>query len=95
MPPTSQTKPQSSLKLELPVKTVACVFVADLPSWALQRLEPGLRETPVVVLAGRRVAGICERARKAGIKRGDEVDRVRALCPSAAIAPSPNSSRVP
>ena len=86
MPPTSQTKPQSSLKLELPVKTVACVFVADLPSWALQRLEPNLRETPVVVLAGRRVAGVCERARKAGIKRGDEVDRVRALCPSAAIA---------
>jgi impB/mucB/samB family len=60
--------------------------VADLPSWALQRLEPNLRDLPVVVLQGRRVIGACARARKSGVKPGDAVDRVRTLCPEAALA---------
>jgi hypothetical protein len=40
----------------------------------------------VVVLQGRRVAGACARARKSGVKLGDAVDRVRTLCPEAALA---------
>ena len=65
---------------------IACAWIADLPSWAVKRLEPTLRDQPLVVLEGRRVIGICPVARKAGIKRGDAVDRARTLCPAANIA---------
>ena len=64
----------------------ACTWVADVSSWALKRVEPNLRETPVIVLAGRQVYGACEVARKAGVRPGDALDRARGLCPSAAIA---------
>jgi nucleotidyltransferase/DNA polymerase involved in DNA repair len=85
MPPRTQPAPHTP-RLETPSRTLACAWIADLPSWALQRLEPKLRDQPVVVLEGRRAVGVCERARRAGVKRGDAVDRVRTLCPDAAIA---------
>lgn len=65
---------------------IACAWIADLPSWAVKRLEPSLRDQAVVVLEGRRVIGMCPVARKAGVKRGDAVDRARTLCPAANIA---------
>jgi impB/mucB/samB family len=87
MPPRTQPQPApTATRLDPVSRTLACAWVADLPTWALQRLEPKLREQPVVVLEGRRAAGVCERARRAGVKRGDAVDRVRALCPDAALA---------
>jgi impB/mucB/samB family len=88
MPP--QTTTQSSTKpwnaRATPPSRIACAWVADPPSWALQRLEPGLRDTPMVVLEGRRVTGRCERARKAGVQIGDAFDRARTLCPEAVMA---------
>lgn len=85
MPP--HTQPTSTpARLEQVSRLLACAWVSDLPSWALQRLEPGLRETPVIVVSGRRVIGRCERTRKAGVKPGDALDRARTLCPEAAIA---------
>ena len=81
--PTSRVVTSSSRR---PAPTFACAWVSDLPSWALQRLEPTLRETPVIVLEGRRVIGCCEQSRKAGVKVGDALDRARTLCPEAAIA---------
>ena len=98
MPPTTQTITQPATHQPEPVSRVglesssprasvfACAWVSDLPSWALQRLEPNLRELPVIVLEGRRVVGQCERARKMGVQPGDAVDRARTLCPEAAIA---------
>ena len=67
-------------------RSVSCAWVADPPSWAIKRLEPKLRDLPVVVLAGRRAAGVCALARRAGVRAGDPLDRVRSLCPEAAIA---------
>ena len=66
--PAPQPAPTASpARLEPPSRLLACAWVSDPPSWALQRLEPGLRGRAVVVVSGRRVAGRCEVARKAGI----------------------------
>ena len=87
MPPHTQAKPTTApARLETPSRLLACAWVSDLPSWALQRLEPGLRETPVIVVSRRRVIGRCERARKVGVKIGDPLDRARTLCPEGAVA---------
>lgn len=67
-------------------RSLACAWVADLPSWAVKRLEPALRGLTVIVLQGRRVVGICPIARKAGVRVGDALDRARVLCPDAALA---------
>jgi nucleotidyltransferase/DNA polymerase involved in DNA repair len=79
--PSLQTKPKVRGS-----RSLACAWVADLPSWAVKRLEPALRGLTVIVLEGRRVVGVCALARKAGVRVGDALDRARVLCPEAAIA---------
>jgi hypothetical protein len=86
MPPQTQNKPSTQASSQYVSSLLCCLWVADLPSWALRRLEPSLNDTPLVVLEGRRVRGACERARKAGIRLGDSLERARGLCPEAAIA---------
>ncbi len=86
MPPQIQTRSQIQASSQMTLSLLSCLWVADLPSWALKRLEPDLRDKAVVVLEGRRVRGACEQARKAGIRIGDALDRARGLCPEVAIA---------
>jgi impB/mucB/samB family/impB/mucB/samB family C-terminal domain len=91
MPQTANQRPTpkpTARGITLPerARSVSCAWVADLPSWAIKRLEPNLHDLPVVVLAGRRATGVCALARKAGVRVGDPLDRVRSLCPEAAIA---------
>jgi protein ImuB len=52
----------------------ACIFIPDFPVQALIRVEPGLRNRAVAVLAGRppleKVMALNERARQAGVEIG-------------------------
>jgi nucleotidyltransferase/DNA polymerase involved in DNA repair len=86
MPPQTQTKPSHQVSSPSISSLLCCLWVADLPSWALKRLEPELKDSAVIILEGRRVRGTCEQARKAGVRIGDAIDRARGLCPSAVMA---------
>ncbi len=67
MPPQTQNKVLLQASSQASSSLLSCLWVADLPSWALKRLEPELKDQAVIILEGRRVRGACERARKAGI----------------------------
>ncbi len=86
MPPSTQNKSQIQGSSNTTSSLLSCLWVADLPSWALKRLEPELKDQAVIILEGRRVRGACEQARKAGIRIGDALDRARGLCPEIAMA---------
>ena len=83
----TQTAPRPArAPLETPARSFGCAWIADLPSWAVKRLEPKARDGALVVIAGRRVIGACSRARRAGVRIGDALTRARSLCPEAAIS---------
>ncbi len=89
MPPKNRIEHYSQPQLKNSSRSasslLSCFWIADLPTWAVRRFEP-TATAPVVVLEGRKVGGACELARKAGVRLGDPLERVRGLCPSAMIA---------
>ncbi len=58
----------------------ACLWIADAPSWALERLEPDLRGRAVIAVDAGRVRGANTLARRAGVRIGDALSRARGLC---------------
>ena len=65
----------------------AALWVADVPSWAAQRLDPALEGRAVIVADGRRVLGANALARAARVRVGDALDRARGLCPDGVLVP--------
>jgi nucleotidyltransferase/DNA polymerase involved in DNA repair len=62
--------------------SVAVLWIADVPSWAAERLDPKLEGLPVVVVNGRHVVGANTLARAFGLRVGDAIDRARGLIPN-------------
>jgi DNA polymerase IV len=84
------TRPELNKKLVLPVtarsgSTIAALWVADPPSWAVERLDPNLAGRAVIVLEGPRVIGANSVARKAGVRVLEPAGKARGLCPEAAF----------
>jgi len=63
-----------------PPSAFACLWIADAPTWALERLEPDLRGQAVIALEAGRVSGVNALARRAGVRIGDALGRARGLC---------------
>ena len=63
-----------------PLSAFACLWIADAPTWALERLEPDLRGRAVIALEAGRVSGVNTLARRTGVRVGDAAGRARGLC---------------
>lgn len=69
-----------------PNPSVAALWLADPPTWALGRLHRDLPpDTPVVAVSGTRVVGSNILARKLGIKPDESLSRAVQLCPNLAV----------
>ena len=68
-----------------PRTSVTCLRIADLPTWAVRQLEAGVIPEPLVVAEGALVAGVDAAAHRAGVRIGERVGRVSALCAEARI----------
>jgi nucleotidyltransferase/DNA polymerase involved in DNA repair len=69
-----------------PSQSVAALWLADPPTWALGRLHYDLPpDVPVVAASGTRVVGSNTPARKCGIKPNESLSRAVQLCPNLVI----------
>ena len=68
-----------------PRTSVTCLRIADLPTWSVRQLEAGVIPEPLVVAEGALVAGVDAAAHRAGVRIGERVGRVSALCAEARI----------
>jgi nucleotidyltransferase/DNA polymerase involved in DNA repair len=89
---TQPKRPEPNANLVLPVtarsgSTIAALWLADPPSWAMERLDPKLMGRPVILTEGPRVIGANTLARKAGVRPLAPVGKARGLCPEAAFVP--------
>jgi nucleotidyltransferase/DNA polymerase involved in DNA repair len=64
-----------------PSGAFACVWIADPPSWALERTDSSLEGHAVIAVDGALVVGSNALARRAGVRPGEAVGRARGLCP--------------
>jgi hypothetical protein len=67
--------------------SVAVLWIADVPSWAAERLDPKLEGLPVVVIDARQVVGANTLARAFGLRVGEAIDRARGLIPNVVFVP--------
>jgi hypothetical protein len=94
---SSDPSPQAIQAREVPVldqegagfgsRSIAALWLADPPSWAMQRLDPKLMGRPVIVVEGPRVIGANTLARRAGVRLLEPIGKARGLCPEAAFVP--------
>lgn len=63
------------------------VDIPEFPVWAARSLDPELKRTELLVVAGGRVAARSEGLVQRGIEEGWPVERARALAPEAAVRP--------
>ena len=70
-----------------PPAVFACLWIADVPTWALERLEPDLRGQAVIATDAGRVCGANTVARRSGVRIGDSLGRARGLCETAVVRP--------
>ena len=63
-----------------PSGAFACLWIADAPTWALERLEPDLRGRAVIAVDAGRVVGATTLARRTGVRVSDACSRARGLC---------------
>lgn len=65
---------------------IAALWVADLPTWALSRLQVEVSvNVPVVAVSGERVVGTNSAARKRGIHKEEGLSRAKQLAPDLQV----------
>jgi nucleotidyltransferase/DNA polymerase involved in DNA repair len=68
-----------------PSSTFACLWIADLPTWTLERLDASLEDRAVIAVDGARVGGANTAAHWTGVRVGDTVSHARGLCPTVVV----------
>ena len=87
MPRREPTVEAHSVSSQIPSSAFACLWIADVPTWTLERLESSLEGRAVIAVEGGRVIGVNALARWTGVRVGDALERARGLCPTAVIRP--------
>ena len=80
--PTKTATVEATTGLEpRPSSAFACLWIADVPTWILERLDVSLEGRAVIAANVGRVIGANALARRSGVRVGDPVERARGLCP--------------
>jgi hypothetical protein len=85
MPRQEAPLPAPPVSSQHPSSAFACLWIADVPTWTLERLDANLEDRAVIAIDAGRVTGVNALARWTGVRIGDALERAKGLCPTAIV----------